>query len=58
MNEESQVSGCYYITFIYTPTRKQCRLSPEMNALTPAATANKQPETGGKWDAAGPMHKF
>ena len=30
MNEESQVSGCYNITFNYT-TRKQCRLSPEMN---------------------------
>ena len=24
MNEESQVRGCYNITFICTPTRKQC----------------------------------
>ena len=31
MNEESPVRGCYNITFICTPTRKQCRLSPEMN---------------------------
>ena len=28
MDEESQVRGCYNIC---TPTRKQCRLSPEMN---------------------------
>ena len=31
MNEKSQVRGCYNITFICAPTRKQCRLSPEMN---------------------------
>ena len=31
MDEESQIRGCYNITFICTPTRKQCRLSPEMN---------------------------
>ena len=31
MDEESQVRGCCNITFICTPTRKQCRLSPEMN---------------------------
>ena len=26
MNEESQVRGCYNITFVCTPTRKQCVL--------------------------------
>ena len=31
MNEESQNRDCYNIAFICTPTRKQCRLSPEMN---------------------------
>ena len=31
MNEESQLRGCHNITFICTPTRKQCRLSPEIN---------------------------
>ena len=30
MDEESQVRGGYNITFICTPTRKQCRLSPVM----------------------------
>ena len=39
MNEESQVSGCYKITFIYT--RKQCRLSPESDTLVP----RQQPKT-------------
>ena len=32
MDEESQVRGCYNTTlFVHQPTRKQCRLSPEMN---------------------------
>ena len=57
MNEKSQVRGCYNITIIFTPTRKQCRLSPEMNyTSTPAATANNQPasaRTLGERDAAG-----
>ena len=35
------------ITFICTPTRKQCRLSPVMNTWTPATTANKQPASAG-----------
>ena len=47
MNEESQVRGCYNITFICTPNKKQCKLSPEMNISTPAATANKQPASAG-----------
>ena len=34
MDEESQVRGCYNITFICTPTRKQCRLSPDENMNT------------------------
>jgi len=33
MDEESQVRGCYNITFICTPTRKQCRLSPESDGI-------------------------
>ena len=34
MNEESQVRGCYNITFIYT-NQKQRRLSPESDTLVP-----------------------
>ena len=63
MNEESQVRGCYNITVTCTPTKKQCRLSPESDAY------RKQLELlltddlllqghWGKEDAAGPAHKF
>ena len=55
MNEESQVRGCYNITFICTPTMKQCRLSPEMNTGTPAATANKQPASAGTLGGKGTL---
>ena len=33
--------------FLFAPTRKQCRLSTEMNTWTLAATANKQPAPAG-----------
>ena len=36
MNEELEVRGCYNVTFICTPTRKQCRLSPESDTLAAA----------------------
>ena len=63
MTEESQVSGCYKynITFIkFTPTRKQCRLSPESDAQA-TAHMKRQPDSAGTlgergW--AGPVHKF
>ena len=59
MDEESQVRGCYIITFICTPTRKQCRLSPEMKTWTPATTANNLPLQGHwrKRDTASPVRR-
>ena len=49
MNEESQVRGCYNITFFSTPTRKQCRLSPELNTgPNSKQTACLCRDTGGK----------
>ena len=47
MKSHKSEVACYNITFICTPTRKQCRLSPEMNTWTPAASANKQPASAG-----------
>ena len=35
------------LLFVHQPTRKQCRLSPEINTWTPAAVANKQPASAG-----------
>ena len=36
-----------WLLFVHQPTRKQCRLSPEMNTWTPATTVNKQPASAG-----------
>ena len=63
MNEESQVRGCYNRTFIYTPTRKQCRLSPESDALVSRQQLelNDDLPLQGHWekeDAAGLARKF
>ena len=51
MNEESQVRGCYNITFICTPTRKQCKCP--LNEHTNTGRNSKQTtclcrDTGGK----------
>ena len=48
MNEESQVSGCYNITFIYT--RKQCRLSPESDTLVPRQQLKTTLLLQGHWE--------
>ena len=49
MDEESQVRGCYNITFIWTPTRKQCRLFTEMNTgRNSKQTTRLCRDTGGK----------
>ena len=62
MNEESQVGGCCNITFICTPTRKQCRLSPESDAYRQQLELLLTDDLllQGHWgeeDAAGPAHQ-
>ena len=48
MNEESQVRGCYNITFIYT-NQKQCRLSPESDAYRQQLELTDDPLLQGHW---------
>ena len=58
MNEESQVTGCYNITFNYT-NQKTVRLSPESDAQAAAQTDNLLLQGHwGKEDAVDPAHKF
>ena len=49
------------ITFIFTPTRKQCRLSPESDAYRQQNELTDDLLLQGHWgkeDMVGPVHKF